>query len=296
MLLIVFCHFVYWSHRNFVESPPLDLNKLLLQSFAQGKVGVICFFSISAWFLSSESTAGELKKNCRRVWILEREVLFWSWVLFFTTLFIYKPPTDWHSYLMLLFPLSSSVWWYITSYAIFLLVSPFLTKGLKALSRSQHAALCIIIALLWGVMTLIPGIDMNLGGALTVSIMLVLYPIITYVKWYVGTPKLKTGLILLAAGFALIMLSYIVLPRLSGTLGLPINYYADGSWRLPVISAGFGLTIIFLNIHFYSRSINFIASSTVAVYLISAYPLWGHEYLVLSRNHFQYGMRVFLFY
>lgn len=41
-----------------------------------GKVGVVIFFTISAWFfLDKEQT---IKSNLKRIWILEREVLFWS--------------------------------------------------------------------------------------------------------------------------------------------------------------------------------------------------------------------------
>lgn len=41
-----------------------------------GKVGVVIFFSISAWFsLDREQT---IKSNLKRVWIMERELLFWS--------------------------------------------------------------------------------------------------------------------------------------------------------------------------------------------------------------------------
>ena len=41
-------------------------------------VGVVIFFTISAWFfLDKEQT---IKSNLKRIWILEREVLFWSLV------------------------------------------------------------------------------------------------------------------------------------------------------------------------------------------------------------------------
>jgi hypothetical protein len=44
-----------------------------------GKVGVVIFFSISAWFfLDKEQT---IKSNLKRVWIMERELLFWSLTL-----------------------------------------------------------------------------------------------------------------------------------------------------------------------------------------------------------------------
>ena len=44
-----------------------------------GKIGVVIFFSISAWFfLDREQT---IKSNLKRVWIMERELLFYSLIL-----------------------------------------------------------------------------------------------------------------------------------------------------------------------------------------------------------------------
>ena len=46
-------------------------------------------------------------------------------------------------------PLSMGVWWYAAAYAIFLMLLPFLAKGLKALGREYHLALAATVLVIW---------------------------------------------------------------------------------------------------------------------------------------------------
>lgn len=54
-------------------------------------------------------------------------------------------------------PLSMGVWWYAAAYAIFLMLLPFLAKGLKALGREYHLALAVTVLVIWGLTSFIPG-------------------------------------------------------------------------------------------------------------------------------------------
>lgn len=120
-----------------------------------GKVGVVIFFSISAWFfLDKEQT---IKSNLKRVWIMERELLFWSLIL--VTFYLVFDRADLSMKLMVksVMPLSMGVWWYATAYAIFLALLPFLAKGLKALGREYHLALAATVLVIWGLTSFIPG-------------------------------------------------------------------------------------------------------------------------------------------
>lgn len=81
-LLRIIAMFMILAH-HFIVHNGYDVLKLLLgpeRIFFQlamagcGKVGVVIFFSISAWFfLDKEQT---IKSNLKRVWIMERELLF----------------------------------------------------------------------------------------------------------------------------------------------------------------------------------------------------------------------------
>ena len=119
-----------------------------------GRVGVVIFFSISAWFfLDKELT---IKSSLKRIWIMERELLFWSLTLMAFYLVFDRADLGMKLMAKSILPLSMNVWWYATAYAIFLALLPFLSKGLKALGRECHLALAVIVLVIWGLTSFIP--------------------------------------------------------------------------------------------------------------------------------------------
>lgn len=79
MFMILMYHFI--TQNGFpINKLPLAMEIFFRFFMASGgKVGVVIFFSISAWFfLDKEQT---IKSNLKRVWIMERELLFWSLTL-----------------------------------------------------------------------------------------------------------------------------------------------------------------------------------------------------------------------
>lgn len=77
MFMILAHHFIVHNGYDVLKLP-LGLERIFFQLVMAGggKVGVVIFFSISAWFfLDREQT---IKSNLKRVWIMERELLFWS--------------------------------------------------------------------------------------------------------------------------------------------------------------------------------------------------------------------------
>ena len=78
--MILMHHFIVHNGYD-VKQLPLGPERIFFQLVMAGggKIGVVIFFSISAWFfLDREQT---IKSNLRRVWIMERELLFWSLIL-----------------------------------------------------------------------------------------------------------------------------------------------------------------------------------------------------------------------
>ena len=77
MFMILAHHFIVHNGYDVLKLP-LGPERIFFQLVMAGggKVGVVIFFSISAWFfLDREQT---IKSNLKRVWIMERELLFWS--------------------------------------------------------------------------------------------------------------------------------------------------------------------------------------------------------------------------
>ncbi|WP_341768308.1 acyltransferase [Bifidobacterium longum] len=156
MFMILMCHVIVHNGYDVLKLP-LGPERIFFQLVMAGggKIGVVIFFSISAWFfLDKEQT---IKSNLQRVWIMERELLFWSLIL--VTFYLVFDRADLSMKLMVksVMPLSMGVWWYATAYAIFLALLPFLAKGPKALGREYHLALATTVLVIWGLTSFIPG-------------------------------------------------------------------------------------------------------------------------------------------
>lgn len=53
-------------------------------------------------------------------------------------------------------PLLTNMWWYPTSYALFLLLLPFISHSLQKIGYRNHKALAICVLLLWGALAMVP--------------------------------------------------------------------------------------------------------------------------------------------
>ena len=266
MFMILAFHFIVHNGYD-VRKLPLGPERIFFQlaMAGGGKVGVVIFFSISAWFfLDKEQT---IKSNLKRVWIMERELLFWSLIL--VTFYLVFDRADLGPKLMVrsLVPLSTDIWWYATAYAIFLMLLPFLSKSLKALGREYHLALAATVLVIWGLTSFIPGAQSltdNVFGFIYVFILISAY------KWHMMPFTTKQVWLMTGIGLGFFLL-YTAASATLSLLGHDMGIFITGSWKLPVIMVGFGVFLLFDRITFHSRVINRIAQSAFAVYLITDY-------------------------
>lgn len=266
MFMILMHHFIVHNGYDVLKLP-LGPERIFFQLVMQGggKVGVVIFFSISAWFfLDKEQT---IKSNLKRVWIMERELLFWSLIL--VAFYLVFDRTDLGMKLMVksIAPLSMGLWWYATAYAIFLALLPFLSRGLKALGREYHLALAATVLTIWGLLSFIPGaqsLSDNVFGFIYVFILISAY------KWYMKPFTTKQIWLLTGIGFGFFLL-YTVASATLSLMGHDMGIFITGSWRLPVVMVGFSMFLLFDRVTFHSRIINRIAQSAFSVYLITDY-------------------------
>ena len=266
MFMILMHHFVV--HNGYDElNLPLGPERIFFQLVMAGggKVGVVILFSISAWFfLDREQT---IKSNLKRVWIMERELLFWSLALMMFYLVFDRADLGPKLMVRSLVPLSTGIWWYATAYAIFLMLLPFLSKGLKVLSREYHLALAATVLVIWGLTSFIPGmIGINDGffGFIYLFILISAY------KWYMEPFTTRQVWLMIGTGLGFFLLYTCASITLS-LLGYDMGIYITGDWKLPVIMVGFGMFLLFDRVTFHNRTINRIAQSAFAVYLITDY-------------------------
>ena len=266
MFMILAHHFIFHNGYDVLKLP-LGPERIFFQLVMAGggKVGVVIFFSISAWFfLDREQT---IKSNLKRVWIMERELLFWSLALMMFYLVFDRADLGPKLMVRSLVPLSTGIWWYATAYAIFLMLLPFLSKGLKVLSREYHLALAAIVLVIWGLTSFIPGmIGINDGffGFIYLFILISAY------KWYMEPFTTRQVWLMIGTGLGFFLLYTCASITLS-LLGYDMGIYITGDWKLPVIMIGFGMFLLFDRVTFHNRTINRIAQSAFAVYLITDY-------------------------
>ena len=283
MLMIVVSHCVMFTNLD-VLAQPFGVNKVLIETFlySGGKIGVVAFFAISAWYLSEQ---GGVLAGLRRVWILEREMLFWSVALLAASLLLASPQVSTTMVVQSLFPTITGLWWYPTAYAVFLLLFPFLAQGLRALGPLTHGALAVVLFVLFtGLDMLMPLSAVGLPGGNYLSFVYI-YVLITYYRWYMQPMRTVTAWKLLAGGYLLIMLGAVcggLLYESTGRLQVLQVYLGKVEFRLPVLMGGLALFILFERYEFHSVIVNIIAGSTFGVYLISEYPtvrtwIWGNQ-------------------
>ena len=271
MFLILAHHFLVHNAYDYTTLP-FGVPRFLLQLFLEsgGKVGVVIFFTISAWHLLEREQT--LRGCLRRAWNLEKEVLFYGLALAAFFFLFFRSHIGARYLLKSLMPLTQQVWWYPTAYATFLLLLPFLVRGLRALGRRAHLALCMVLLALYGVLTLVPGTQM----VTQVWSLVYLFVLIAGYRWYVEgahdlrpAPMVAVVMVILAACALLSMGAW----ALAGVqLGAKYGNLVTSEIRLPVLLVGFGVFLLFQRRTFYSKAINGVARGAFAVYLITEYP------------------------
>lgn len=281
MILIVSHHMVFHNAFDFLAQPNSQKKLFFgLFQYLPGKIGIALFFIASAWFLSTGTPT--LKKSCRKLWLLERELLFWS-LLGLLLQFVLAPDSvHFQQIVTSLFPLTTQLWWYATAYALFLVFLPFLTVGLRSLGQQNHKKLIIAMVAVWGISSLVPYESLDIG--LNLIGFVYVYTLITYYRWYMRPASSKTIAIAFVSSVSLLLVWNI------GFELLYTNQYAgeyqsallvmDREWSLPVLACSFSVFLFFSRLQFHSRLINTVASWTLGVYLITdhyyvRYMLWS---------------------
>lgn len=302
MLLVVFNHFL-WNVSAIIEgSHGLERYALLnavglLQNF--GGVGDDLFFGISAWFLCAEKVS--LKRNLRRAWLLEKQLLFYAIVLFAIMSVVwlkfgigdFSPKTMAMDGLSALIPIISKRWWYPTCYMLFLFFHPWIDRGLRAMGRTSHRNLVIAMILIWGV---VPYFDIDLDYSLMLFVYL--YTIVAYVRWYLtdalSAPRTTTRMI--AIGLILGVVSNVIV-QFAAPNAVVLAFWMNKPRCVPALLISLGLLLKAVHARpFHSHVVNALAKSTLAVYLMIGSML--ASYAAMLCQHFgatgwiRYGQEV----
>ncbi|MCR1996014.1 hypothetical protein [Bifidobacterium animalis] len=171
------------------------------------------------------------------------------------------------------FPLSTALWWYPTSYALFLIFLPFLNAGMKQLAQRQHKQLAIICLVLWRFLGLIPKINFDLTDK-SVFVFIYWYILLSYYRWHMKKISTRQCWIMLGIGAmtgAVWLLGTNLLFSLTGRMP-QMQSFIFRHWRLPMMMMGFAIFLLVMRTEFHNRLINTLASSAFGIFLIHSYP------------------------
>ena len=179
-----------------------------------------------------------------------------------------------------LFPMSTNLWWYATTYAVFLLLYPYYHKALQSLGKANIKKWFAIMFGVWSITTLIPVFDY---GANNLCAFVMLYAIVFYIKEFkpaiLSSKKLWRKMILLGygLGFASIIVLNIVGMKIPAAASYAC-YYLRGNYRVLPMLIAVSIFILATQWNLKSRAINSLAATTFGVYLIHMYP-WVQQKL-----------------
>lgn len=278
MLMVVGYHYVYVSGGGWLAQQPMSIAKLVYQFVYMGGgwVANFMFFAMFVWFLMDREHT--LTSGLRRVWILERQLLFWSVTLLAVTLVLHHEGVYVGDGLAMtavrsVFPLSTNLWWYASAYALFLVLLPFLNDGLRRLSKRRHGQLAAVCLVVWGVGGLVPHVEFGLTDA-SVFVFIYWYALITYYRWHMRELGVRSCWTLIGAGIGVELVYLLAANAMFMATGrmAGMQMFIFDHWRLPSMMIGAGILLLVLRRSFHSVFVNVLAASAFGVYLIHFYP------------------------
>lgn len=301
MALIVFHHmFNYHAGSSGITDEGL---KYIVDTFVLliGRVGASVFFVITIWFLCS-SRDRSFRSAVRRVWLLERELIFYSVGLFLLASCVFDlQDFSIKQLIYQFFPVLTGEWWFVSSYVLLILVAPFFIRGLEALTRRAHLTLLIILVATLSVLHWIPTLGSGLPGAGDFGALVFYLVLVSYLRWYVDTDALRAHRVLLV----LLLMADVVLVAVFRTVGMMeipfvssvVNGLRSGLsfWTeltsILIVGASVPLFLLVVSMkERHNRLIAFLAPSSLSIYLISEFApiralLWNSLFTFEYVNH-----------
>lgn len=284
MLLIVCYHFS--SHGLVLVDYDFDDSNRFFNWLMRGigYIGVNVYILISAYFLCKGSF--KFKKLIQLI----LEVWFYSLAIYMLMVVTHQVPFSPKGFCTSFLPTLFSQYWFVTCYVVLYILSPFLNRVIRHLYESGAANSRNIIlsnplfkftALLLVLFSVIPQFVpfsewLHFGGTCGIVWMTVVYFIGASLRYFVDIEKLKekkrTVWLLAACFWVLPLLTKVVIAnisfKLTGNVVGSSLFYMNNSVIIVASSIFTFLAFCTIEVNRGGKIINFIASSTLAVYLI----------------------------
>jgi surface polysaccharide O-acyltransferase-like enzyme len=228
-------------------------------------VAADCFVLITGYYQINEEF--KLKKVIE----LWKQVIFYSVAISLIFWFSGIEPVTRYTMLQAFFPVITGTYWFITTYIILYLLSPFLNTALNSVKEEDHKRLILVLAVF---LVILPSFNFTYFADNGYSLynFVFLYCVGAYIKKYDLPIRRQTYFLvgyLLCSLFILFgVTSFRTFPE------TPEIFFSD-PWNYNFIFvelAAICLFMMFRHIKIKSQKINVIAASTFGIYLISAHP------------------------
>lgn len=275
MFLIVMHHYVL--HGGFGLGGRLDMNVAWIRLLSLGgKWGVDVFVLITGYFLVTSSA------DTRKILKLILQISFYSVGCFLifglaggeaSGIGLFRQAVE------ALLPIPYGLYWFATTYFILYLLVPFLNPFIRSLGRKRHLQLIVLLTVIWSLFPsfLLANFDMN-----NVGWFVYLYLTASFIRLYPPRIFNRPGMCarIGIGSYALILATVIGFDLLSLRFGAFANFathFAGMNSILILVSALFTFAA-FLSVHFHSRIVNIVASTTFGIYLLHD-NVWMREFL-----------------
>lgn len=262
MMLIVSHHYVL--HGFEFKNLNFNLNKLLLDFLILGgKIGVNLFVVISSYYLIDSKVT--LKKIIHlvlkvKIYAILFLLVFWSRGEIVTA----------KNIIYSLFPILYSLYWFISAYIIFYMISPILNITLKNIEKNSIKKLILVSVLIYSIFS------HGIGGKLFYSTIIwfsILYIIVYYIKVYIKIELINNSVLKYTSIiiYILLFLSVLFFESLEKYNMIFKNYSTYFIAENSILSLIFSISIflIFLKKNsFKSKFINYVANGTLGIYLV----------------------------
>ena len=250
------------------------------------RVAVNVFIIITGYFMVHGRF--DLKKTldrCRSLWV---RMLFYSLVI--TAIFLCLGSSYWYlngkfiplykGVIRAFLPVTSQPWYFLTDYLILILLSPFINTVVQKITKNQYLFLLVVLTLFMSVWFTLMHVKpftvafdtygyKEMVGGKNAFHFIYIYLLGGYVGLY-GKKRERPQFAFLLGAAATVLVNYFLITRLPGSLN-----YADVAYHYAnpfVVANAVFLLLFFKDLHFQSRLVNLLASTSMGVYAIAQFP------------------------
>ena len=274
MFLIITYHYALFSSFRFSPAE-ITFNRLFYQSMLlDGKTGVNLFVMVSGYFMIR--SRGVRTAKVLQLWGQSFFYIIMIWILFHDRINGFNSMVQ-DTFKGKLFFLSSGVQWFIATYMVLYLLTPYLNVMLTSFSRTMYRRMLVIMGVFWCLIptvSWIPGMVVTEFQGSDLMFFIFLYCLGAYLRIYhEQSSRTSRFWFMCAAGIFLLCLAVIAAvdiwnTRKMGKLRL-LDYLFNYQNHMLILLLSLFLFLGFKELRVRnSRTVNLISSLTFGIYLI----------------------------